>query len=226
MLGTLIVTMSRAGLTGALVGLTCLMWLGRGRIAASAWRWLAGILVVLVTIAATYGNWALLAQRVDETMAFGLNGRREIWRLTWQIVKDFPLFGIGLGAYARAMSAYQPAPHVFYFNNAHSQYLQLLTEGGAVLVVPAAIATAAATWRIAQRLRDDHTPVFWIRAGAASGLLGVAVQAAWQIVLIPAANSVLFAVLAAVAMHEARPSIRAEHRPARRSMKTFEAAAH
>ena len=210
MLGTLIVTMSRAGLIGALVGLTCLMWLARGRITASGWRWLAAILMVLVAIAATYGNWALLAKRVDETMEYGLNGRREIWRLTWQIVKDFPLFGVGLAAYPRAMSVYQPFPHVFYFNNAHSQYLQILTEGGVVLVVPAAIATVAAAWRIAQRLRADHTPVFWIRAGAASGLLAVAVQAVWQVVLIPAANGVLFAILAAVAMHEARPSLRTQ----------------
>jgi O-antigen ligase len=208
MLGTLIVTMSRSGLIGELVGLVCLMWLARSRIAASGWRWLAAILLVLVVIAATYGSWKQLVERVDETMALGLAGRRDIWRLTWQIVKDFPLFGVGLGAYPRVMSVYQPVPHLFYFNNAHSQYLQLLTEGGGVLVVPGAIATAAATWRIAQRLRADHTPVFWIRAGAASGLLAVAVQAVWQVVLIPAANGVLFAILAAVAMHEARPSLR------------------
>jgi O-antigen ligase len=212
MLGTLIVTMSRSGLIGELVGLVCLMWLARRRINASGWRWLAAILLVLVVIAATYGNWTLLINRVDETMAYGLAGRREIWRMTWQIVKDFPLFGVGLAAYPRVMSVYQPVPHVFYFNNAHSQYLQLLTEGGVALVVPAAIATAAATWRIAQCLRADHTPVFWIRAGAASGLLAVAVQAVWQVVLIPAANSVLFAMLAAVAMHEARPSVRATER--------------
>jgi len=208
MLGTLIVTMSRAGLAGGVVGLTCLMWLARGRITASGWRWLAAILLALVAIAATYGNWALLTKRVDETMAYGLAGRREIWQLTWQIVGDFPWFGVGLGAYPRVMSVYQPVPHVFYFNNAHSQYLQLLTEGGVMLVVPAAIAIAAAIWRIAQRLRADRTPVFWIRAGAASGLLAVAVQAVWQVVLVPAANSVLFAVLAAVAMHDARPSMR------------------
>jgi O-antigen ligase len=141
-------------------------------------------------------------------MAYGLAGRRGIWQLTWQIVEDFPWFGVGLGAYPRVMSVYQPVPHVFYFNNAHSQYLQLLTEGGVMQVVPAAIAVAAAIWRIAQRLRADRTPVFWIRAGAASGLLAVAVQAVWQVVLVPAANSVLFAVLAAVALHDARPSMR------------------
>jgi ammonia channel protein AmtB len=79
-----------------------------------------------------------------------------------------------------------------------------------VLVASAALAIAAATWRIAERLRADHTPVFWIRAGAASGLLAVAVQAVWQVVLVPAANSVLFAILAAVAIHEARPSVRTQ----------------
>jgi O-antigen ligase len=100
------------------------------------------------------------------------------------------------------MSAYQPVPHAFYFNDAHSQYLQLLTEGGVLLAVPAAMAAGTAVMLIARRLRADRTPVFWIRAGAASGLVAVAVQSMWQVSMTPPANAVLFAILAAVALHD------------------------
>jgi O-antigen ligase len=207
----LLVVMSRAGLTGGVVGLICLMWLARGRIAASRWRWLAAILLALLSVAMTYANWGALANRVNETVTLGLDGRREIWQLTWRIVRDFPLVGVGVGAYARAMSVYQPVPHAFYINDAHNQYLQLLTEGGAILAVPAALAAATAAVQIARRLRGDRTAVFWIRAGAASGLIAVAVQGMWQVSMTPPANAVLFAILAAVALHDGSVRPTAKH---------------
>ena len=82
MQAVLLVAMSRAGLTGGVAGLICLMWLARGRIAASRWRWLAAILLVLLAIAMTYANWGALVNRVNETVTIGLGGRREIWQLT------------------------------------------------------------------------------------------------------------------------------------------------
>jgi hypothetical protein len=213
MQAVLLVAMSRAGLTGGVVGLICLMWLARGRIAASRWRWLAAILLALLAIAMTYANWAALATRVNETVTLGLDGRREIWQLTWRIVRDFPLAGVGVGAYARVMSVYQPVPHVFYINDAHNQYLQLLTEGGVILAVPAALAAGTVAVLIARRLRADRTPVFWIRAGAVSGLIAVTVQSMWQVSMTPPANAVLFAILAAVALHDGPPLRNPETRP-------------
>ena len=117
-------------------------------------------------------------------------------------MRDFPLAGVGVGAYTRAMSVYQPVPHVFYINDAHNQYLQVLSEGGVILAVPSLLAAGAAAVMIARRLRADRTPVFWIRAGAASGLIAVAVQGMWQVSMTPPANAVLFAILAAVALHD------------------------
>ena len=48
------------------------------------------------------------------------------------MVSDFWITGVGVGAYERAMTVYQRQPHVFYFNHAHNEYLQLLAEGGVV----------------------------------------------------------------------------------------------
>jgi O-antigen ligase len=135
-------------------------------------------------------------------MATGLGGRREIWERTWAMTSDFWITGVGAGAYERAMTVYQPKPHVFYFNHAHNEYLQLLSEGGVMLAVPAAIAIVAGAWLIWRRLAADRTAVFWIRAGAAAGLLAVVVQSVWDTGLRMPANAVLFAIVAAIAMHD------------------------
>ena len=112
---------------------------------------------------------------------------------------------------ARTTVVYQPAPHETYFNHAHNEYLQLLSEGGVLLAVPAVIALVAAVNSIRSRLAADRTPLYWVRAGAVSGMIGAAVQSLWETGLRRPANALLFAVLAAFAMHSAaQPARRAD----------------
>ena len=61
------------------------------------------------------------------------------------------------------------------------------------------------------RMRADHTGVFWIRAGATSALIAVAVQSLFETSLRTPADGVLFAVIAAIALHERRESGRHHH---------------
>jgi len=158
--------------------------------------------MAILALATTYANWNSLASRLDETLAVGIGGRRAVWAQTWPMVRDFWVSGVGVGAYERAMTVYQQTPHTFYINHAHNEYLQLLAEGGVALALPAACAVCAVVWLAVRRLRDDHSPVFWIRAGAASGILAAAVQAIWDTGLRLPANAVLFALLAAIAVHD------------------------
>ena len=48
--------------------------------------------------------------------------------------------------------------------------------------------------------------MFWMRAGAASGLAAVCVQSVWEVGLRMPANAVLFAIVAAVATHDTTAS--------------------
>jgi hypothetical protein len=116
------------------------------------------------------------------------------------MIRDFWLTGVGVGGYQRAMSVYQP-PHSFSFNHAHSEYLQIVSEGGAALAIPVAAALLAGAREIARQLRGDPTPVYWMRAGAASSLVAIGVQSIWETGIIMPANGVLFALCAAVAIH-------------------------
>ena len=49
----------------------------------------------------------------------------------------------------------------------------------------------------------DRTAIYWVRAGAVSGMVAAAVQSLWETGLRRPANTLLFAVLAAIAMHSA-----------------------
>jgi O-antigen ligase len=201
MTGALFVSLSRSGITAGAAALFALVWMSRGRIDQRRVVWLSAVLATLVVVAAGYANIGALTSRVGDTLTAGIGGRRAIWRETWPMVKDFWQTGIGVGAYERGMLVYQQSPReFFYFNHAHDEYLQLLAEGGVLLGVPAAVAVGAAVWGIVRRLREDRSAAFWIRAGAASGLIAVAVQSVWDVGLRMPANGVLFAILAAIAL--------------------------
>jgi O-antigen ligase len=58
--------------------------------------------------------------------------RISIWKTTLRLVADHPLLGVGLGAFPTAYTRYDPAPGVLSVNAAHNDYLQLLSETGAV----------------------------------------------------------------------------------------------
>jgi len=204
MAGALFVSMSRSGLTAAAVSLLTLVWLARRHIDRQRLVWLLLALAGLVVVATTYANLDALATRVGDAFAEGGGGRRAIWRETWPMVKDFAATGVGVGAYQRGMLVYQQSPRKFYFNHAHDEYLQILAEGGLVLAAPVLVALVSFVAGVVRRLREDRSAVYWMRAGAVSGMVAAAVQSVWDTGLRMPANAVLFGILAAIALHDSR----------------------
>ena len=203
MVAALMVGLSRSGIIGAAAAATMLWALSEDRLhRRGRARLLAGIGAVAV-VALFYGNTSAVATRIADTMNEGMGGRLLIWRTTLPMIRDFWLTGVGGGAYERAMIVYQPSPHETYFNHAHNEYLQLLSEGGVLLAIPALIALVAGVVTIRRRLAGDRTPIYWVRVGAVSGLTGAAVQSLWETGLRRPAHMLLFAVLAAFALHSA-----------------------
>ena len=202
MTAVLLASTSRSGIIGGAVGLLMLLMLGRGRITGRQFLWMLAGVIVLGVAATAYVNVPALTARFDAIFGPDLGrGRLTIWRQTWPMARDFWRTGIGVGAFRRGMLAYEQRPFDLFFNHAHNEYLQLLVEGGVPLAVAAGFAILAGWREAASRLRHDTTSMGWTRAGAAAGLVAVAVQSVWDTGLRMPANAVLFAVMAAVALH-------------------------
>jgi O-antigen ligase len=204
MTAALLSSLSRSGLFGATAAICVFALVSSRRVSRSRLAWsLAGV-AVLIAAASFYVNVTALAQRISYTLPSNLGGRLTVWQETWPIARDFPLTGVGVGAFERAMLVYQQSTRLIFFNHAHNEYLQLLVEGGLVLLVPALLVLAGALLAIRENVRADRTPMFWMRVGAVSGLAAVAAQNVWDTGLRMPANAVLFAIVSAAAMF--RPS--------------------
>src|ERR1035438_9438266 len=58
--------------------------------------------------------------------------RTGMWRDTLGLIKAFPLFGCGLGAYQSCFPRYQTVAPMYTIDFAHNDYLQYLAELGAL----------------------------------------------------------------------------------------------
>jgi len=203
MMAALMVALSRSGLVGIAAATVTFWALAEGHMRRERRAWLLGGIGAIAVAALFYANASAVATRIGDTIERGMGGRLDIWRATMPMIRDFWRTGVGAGAYERAMIVYQPAPHETYFNHAHNEYLQLLSEGGLLLAIPAVLCIVASVRCIRSRLSDDRTPLYWVRVGAVSGMAGVAIQSLWETGLRRPANMLLFAALAAFAMHSA-----------------------
>ena len=205
MIGALLLSLSRSGivsLAGATIASALLL---RPRSSSGRGWWLAAALIVTVGLGVSRADLPALADRFTRSGS-SVENRVRIWRDTLPVVRDFWLTGTGVGTYRTAMLYYQRSERVVQFNQAHNHYLQATAEGGVVLLALIVCASVVLARLVRQRLATDASGYYWIRAGAATGLLAVALQSFWETGLVMPANAGLAAVLAALAVHERPPA--------------------
>jgi O-antigen ligase len=191
-------SLSRAAILGAGAALVLAgVFASRARERGPALR-AGGVAVALILAAAVVANLDGLERKFESATAVS---RATIWRETAPVIRDFWLTGTGLGTYSLTMLRYQQTDPALHFNQAHSEYVQLLAEGGLILALPILLAGAAWLRLAGQRFRTDAHEAVWIRVGAAAGLAAAAVQGIFETGLRVPANALLAALLAAIVVH-------------------------
>jgi len=203
----LMLTMSRSGILGLLAALVISGWFVARRQAAGSRRAIvAGYLIFVAVVAVGWTGFDRLSARFAQSEVVDLGGRLGIWADTWRLAGRFPIVGTGLNTYGAATLFYQTVDLELHFAEAHNDYLQLLAEGGALVCIPAAVAILAFAWTVRRRFRDVSTERtdYWIRIGAVTGILAIALQETADFSLQMPGNAVLFVVLLSLALRHTR----------------------
>lgn len=197
------VAASKAAAALLTLGLVVLLLAGvrsaRARLAGSAAALvlLAGALLVL--------SGSHLAERVGVLVARSQGGqtlgvRGASWEATLEIVRDYPLAGVGFGALRDVYPAYMPRGNHNTTSQVHNDYLEVLVEGGAVGALLLLWLAAGFVWQATRRRRSLVPGAGLTRLGL---LLGIASLAAHALVdfnhQIPA-NALAFVVACALAV--------------------------
>jgi O-antigen ligase len=204
-LGVLI-SASRSGLIALTLGVAMTGWLGMRRRGGNVVRWAVLQAFLLVAVIVSFGNFASVLARIDETLAAAGAGRGRVavWRDTFRLIQDFNMTGTGAGTYGAAVPAYQTAAPGYSIGHAHNHYLHLAAEGGFPMIAVLVFVAGAFVYAVASRSDADRGSESLIRVGAAAGLSAVMLQSVWETGLRMPANAMLFGIVAAIATHSVR----------------------
>ena len=126
-------------------------------------------------------------------------GRAHFWSVTLNIIKAHPYIGTGLGAYGVTYTQYDSRNGLFRLEQAHNDYLQVLSDAGIVGGVLALSFVALLFYKalVRAKSRDDFRR--GIALAGLSGCFGVLVHSFFDFTLHTTSNALLFLVLAALA---------------------------
>jgi O-antigen ligase len=202
MLLSLLLSQSRAGITGGFIGLMTFWYMARPkirRIALSNRLLMGGIVVVLIIYCLTIGVGPIFERflSIDDS-----NSRIEIWRDSLLILKDHPL-GIGLRNYENVFQVYnQSNVSDRMVTYAHNDYLQLLIETGWIgffTLIGGFIFFIGKSFRLIRRLDANNDPMrFFLSVGAFSGIISMAFHSFFDFNLQIPANCLYFMALMAI----------------------------
>lgn len=126
-------------------------------------------------------------------------GRAHFWSVTLNIIKAYPYLGTGLGAYGVSYPQFDSRNGLFRLEQAHNDYLQVLSDGGIVGGVLGLSFVVLLFWKAIKRAKSRDDFRRGVALGALSGCFGVLIHSFFDFTLHTTSNALLFLVLAALA---------------------------
>jgi len=167
--------------------------------------------LALALIVALFGGVVLLGGEDALTRIIGsvntddpTTGRAHFWGVTLDIIKTHPWIGTGLGAFGVVYTGYDSRNGMYRLEQAHNDYLQVLSDGGIIGAV-IALFFVVNLFRMGFTRRDSRDEFRrGVATGAMAGCFAVLVHSFFDFTLHTPANALLFLVLAALATMNGR----------------------
>jgi O-antigen ligase len=145
------------------------------------------------------------SELASDTLRQGVS-RNEIWRATLKMFAAHPILGVGLGGYWIGITAYHDASGLMTPQEAHNDYLELLSSGGVIGFALCVWFIFAVVRKTRQNLIDDVGYMRAVRFGAILGMAGVAAHSLVDFGLHIITNAVVCLTLIMIGTTEFSPA--------------------
>lgn len=210
-----IYSLSRGGILALSVQMLALLiiatiarrrWEGAAQPAQTGNKLIISAALISVVLLAVWIGYEPIAKRLGAlsqgASEYSIVSRAEYWRHSWQIFRDHPLAGVGLGAFPAVYPAYgRSSVKGERLEQTHNDYLQLLTDAGLI----GALLGLWFLFEIIRRARRQWLQLAHARSheralvvGGYVAMLGLAVHSFLDFNLQIAANALVFLLIVAL----------------------------
>jgi len=172
MAGAIFMTLSRGGIIAFLLSTAVLFLLARmrrglkKRVGPLVFVGLALLLMIMTA------GWDKIEERFEQLGEEQHLRRADVWLDSTRIVKDFPLLGTGFGTYGNIYPAYQTHSSTTFYDHAHNDYVEMLTDMGIVGFAAFGVLSAAFLVLVFRQWLARHRA--YVKAMGAGGLASCA----------------------------------------------------
>jgi len=197
----LLFTASRMGILSLLLSFTLISILFRD---PRMGKKVSGTSVLIFSLAFLWAAWIGLDAVISRffTTSEDFKTRWMIWINTFQIIKDFPLLGSGLGTFAQIFPMYRSFPILGLVTHAENDFLQLASETGLVGIGILFILFIFLLMKAIVGIRSlsSGEPRRYIAIGAMVGILGLMLHSLVERNIQVPANAFLYTFLWALVL--------------------------
>jgi len=201
MILALLFSASRMGISSLLLSFTLLALLFRS---PSRRERFSRTSILILGLALLWAAWIGLDAVISRffTSSEDFKGRWVFWVNTFQIFRDFPIFGSGLGTFTWIFPMYRSDHLIGMATHAENDYLQLASEVGLVGVVLLLILLVFLSYKtvFGIRLLSHREPERYIGIGSLVGILALMLHSVVERNIQVPSNAFLYTILWAIAL--------------------------
>lgn len=220
----LVLTRSRMGNTAFFAGTLIVGAIGlllMRNAPRSTMLFLTSVVVLDILIVGTWFGVDQVAKRIQQTEVstttdnlLPAEHRDEVDQLALKYARDYWLTGSGGGTFYVTFPAYSSSGVTGFYDHAHNDYLQLLTETGVIGLGLCTLIVVLATWQALRALRRRHDPLMRGAAfGVALAICWLAIHSTVDFNMQIPANAFTLSVLLALAWVAASVRSKAQEAP-------------
>ena len=196
MTAALFATLSRGGISACVASFACFVWLTRKRSSLRSRSLYFSAIALAISAVVVFAAWDRIENRFEGA---GYIDRATVWKDSLGIMRDYPLFGSGLGAFESTFHHYQTRYNNALFDHAHNDYVEVVTDTGVIGMLLISGAAALLFSSLYRRWRSKRS-IFaqCIGAGGLSASVALAVHSSTDFNLHLPATALLFTVVVAI----------------------------
>ena len=198
MAAALIATFSRGGMLAFVISSLFFAVITRRRRSLKQGTGLLALLAAVIFVFVVMASWDRLEDRFADLEEDHVS-RLGVWTDSIGIVRDYPLLGTGLGTFKNAYMRYQTSGSRVFYDHAHNDYVELLTDTGIPGFLLGAGMALVFFRNVFRRWRQKRS-MFGkcIGAGGLTSLVAIALHSFVDFNLHIPANALLLVVISAI----------------------------